>query len=73
MPEASILKRLISELKSQGMAEGKARAIATSQMQKAGNVKKGSLLPTAKGKKRGAMTPEQRAKTRAKKITKKRK
>jgi len=65
MPEAAILKRLISQLKANGMKEGQARATAISQMRKAGNIKKDSLEATAKGKKRGAMTPAQRAKDRA--------
>jgi len=49
---------------AKGMPKGQAFAIATSQMQKAGNLKKGTQEATAKGKKRGAMSPAERAKDR---------
>lgn len=64
-----ILNRLVSQLKANGMNTGKAHAIATSQSQKSGNLKKGSTEATAKGKKRGKMTPAERAKDRAAKTS----
>lgn len=60
-----ILDRLVSQLKANGMDEKKAYAIAVSQLQKSGNLKKGSTEATAKGERRGNMTPAQRAKDRA--------
>lgn len=60
-----ILDRLVSQLKANGMDEKKAYAVAVSQLQKSGNLKKGSLESTAKGTRRGKMTPAQRAKDRA--------
>lgn len=64
-----ILVRLISQLKAKGMSEAKARAMAISQLQKSGNLKKGSTEATAKGIKRGKMTPAARAKDRAAKAS----
>jgi hypothetical protein len=64
-----ILVRLISQLKAKGMSEAKARAMAISQLQKSGNLKKGSTEATAKGIKRGNMTPAARAKDRAAKAS----
>jgi uncharacterized protein YoaH (UPF0181 family) len=61
----AILKRLISQLVANGMSKGQAIAVATKKLQESGNLKKGSTEATAKGKKRGAMTPAQRAKDRA--------
>ena len=43
--------------------------IATSKLQKSGNLKKGTTKPTAKGLARGKMTPGQRAKDRASKAS----
>ena len=60
-----ILDRLVSQLKANGMDEKKAYAVAVSQLQKSGNLKKGSTEATAKGERRGKMTPAQRAKDRA--------
>lgn len=65
MPKAKILTRLVSQLKANGMPDGSANAIAISQLQKSGNLKAGSTEPTAKGIKRGNMTPAERAKDRA--------
>ena len=62
---AKILSRLVRQLKSKGFSEGSAHAIAVSSLQKSGNLKKGSSQPTPKGKKRGDMSPGQRAKERA--------
>jgi hypothetical protein len=56
-----ILDRLISQLKDKGKSPKAARAIAVAALQKSGNLKKGSDKATAKGKRRGAMTPGQRA------------
>lgn len=60
-----IRDRLVRQLKAKGKSEGAANAIATSVLQKSGNLKKGSNKATAKGKKRGNMTPAARAKDRA--------
>jgi hypothetical protein len=64
---SKILDRLVRQLQAKGMPKDKAFAVATKSLQKAGNIKKGSTEPTAKGKKRGNMTPGQRAKDRASK------
>jgi hypothetical protein len=48
-----------------GVPKDKAYAIAVSQLQKSGNLKKGSVEATKKGEKRGNMTPAERAKDRA--------
>lgn len=66
----AILERLVSQLKAKGKSASAAYAIATSTLQKSGNLKKNSTKATAKGKKRGAMTPSQRAKDRASKRSK---
>jgi len=60
-----ILDRLVSQLKANGMAEDKAYAVAVSQLQKSGNLKPGTTKATAKGTKRGNMSPAERAKDRA--------
>jgi hypothetical protein len=64
----AILERLVSQLKAKGKSKAAAYAIATSTLQKAGDLK-GSKA-TAKGKRRGAMTPSARAKDRASKLSK---
>jgi hypothetical protein len=69
----AILERLVSQLQAKGKSKQAAYAIATAALQKSGNLKKGSTKATAKGKKRGAMTPGQRAKDRASKISGKKK
>lgn len=66
----AILERLVSQLKQKGYSKSSAYAIATSTLQKSGNLKKNSTQATAKGKKRGAMSPSQRAKDRASKVSK---
>jgi len=64
MAVPAIKKRLINQLKSNGKSTEAAYAIAQSALRKSGNVDaKGNA--TAKGKKRGAMTPAERAKDRA--------
>lgn len=65
-----ILERLVSQLKAKGKSSKAAYAIATSTLQKHGDLKKGSTQPTSKGKRRGAMTPAARAKDRAAKRSK---
>ena len=60
----AILDRLVKQLMAKGHSKGSAYAIATSQLQKSGNLKKGTSKATPKGKKRGKMTPGQRAKSR---------
>lgn len=60
-----ILDRLVSQLRAKGKSKEAAYAIATASLQKSGNLKKGSQKATAKGKKRGKMTPAARAKDRA--------
>lgn len=60
-----ILDRLVSQLKAKGKSTSSAYAIATKALQRSGNLKSGSTEATAKGKRRGAMTPAERAKDRA--------
>jgi len=60
-----ILERLVSQLQAKGKSKQAAYAIATSALQKSGNLKKGTNKATEKGKKRGDMTPAARAKDRA--------
>ena len=60
-PRPKILNRLVFQLKRKGMNTGQAHAIATKQLQKSGNLKKGTQKATAKGARRGRMTPRQRA------------
>lgn len=60
-----ILDRLVKQLKDKGFNEGSAYAIATSSLQKSGNLKKGTRVATKKGVERGNMTPAERAKDRA--------
>jgi len=59
-----ILDKAVSRLKSRGVKESSAYPIAVASLQKAGDLKKGSLAATAKGTKRGKMTAKQRAATR---------
>jgi hypothetical protein len=65
----AILNRLVSQLKAKGKNTQAAYAIATASLQKHGDIKKGSSKATPKGKKRGKMTPGQRAKDRAAKVS----
>lgn len=60
-----ILDRLVKQLEAKGYPVGSAYAIATSSLQKSGNLKKGTRIATKKGVKRGNMTPAERAKDRA--------
>lgn len=61
----AILDRLVKQLMAKGKSKKAAYAIATSALQKSGNLKKGTNKATNKGKKRGKMTPAARAKDRA--------
>jgi hypothetical protein len=63
--EPEILDRLVQQLQNKGMSKDKAFAIANSQLQKNGVLKKGSQELTDKGKKRNSMSPAERAKDRA--------
>jgi len=65
----AILERLVSQLRAKGKSKSSAFAIATSALQKSGNLKKGTQTATAKGKRRGSMTPSERAKGRASKVS----
>jgi hypothetical protein len=62
-----ILERLVSQLRAKGKSKETAYAIATSALQKSGNLKPGTTKATAKGARRGNMTPGERAKDRASK------
>jgi hypothetical protein len=55
----------MSQLKSKGYNDQSAHAIAVSALQKSGNLKPGTEEATAKGAKRGNMSPAARAKDRA--------
>lgn len=66
----AILDRLVRQLVAKGKSKSSAFAIATSALQKSGNLKKGTTKATDKGKRRGAMTPGERAKDRASKKSK---
>lgn len=68
-----ILDRLVKQLKAKGKSTSSAFAIATSGLQKSGNLKKGTNTATTKGIKRGKMTPAERAKNRASKKSKNKK
>ena len=60
----AIKKRLVGQLRANGQSEASAYAIAQSVLRRSGNVD-GSGKATAKGKRRGAMTPAQRSNDRA--------
>jgi predicted ATP-dependent Lon-type protease len=60
-----ILERLRSQLMAKGMPKPQAFAVATSQLQKHGVLKKGTQELTTKGKTRNSMTAGERAKDRA--------
>lgn len=66
----AILDRLVKQLKAKGKSTSSAFAIATSVLQKRGLLKKGTQKATAKGVKRGSMSPSERAKDRASKYSK---
>lgn len=60
-----IRDRLVSQLRRKGMSVGQANAIATSTLQRSGDLKKGSIEPTRKGLMRTGMGAAGRAKDRA--------
>jgi hypothetical protein len=60
-----LLERLVSQLEAKGMPKSKAFAVATSTLQKSGNLKPGTQQLTPKGKKREDMGAAGRAKDRA--------
>lgn len=60
----AIKDRLVSQLKAKGYDKSAAYAIAQSSLYKSGNVDKHGNA-TAKGARRGAMTPAQRSNDRA--------
>lgn len=64
-----ILERLVGQLQGKGMPKSKAYAVATSSLQKAGDLKPGSQKLTAKGEKRQEMGAAGRAKDRAAKAS----
>lgn len=64
-----ILKRLVSQLEAKGKSKQAAFAIATSALQKSGNLKKGTQQPTKQGEQRGNMSAAERAKNRAARLT----
>lgn len=55
----------MKQLTTNGKSKDAAYAIATKALQKSGNLKPGTTEATAKGIKRGNMTPAERAKDRA--------
>jgi hypothetical protein len=57
-----ILDRAISKIKARGHVDNP-YAVAVSAMQKAGNLKKGTLQATKQGAKRGKMSEAQRHRT----------
>ena len=59
-----ILDAAVKKIKAKGHSTSSAYAIATAALQKAGELKKGSNTATAKGKRRGAMSEAERARTR---------
>lgn len=67
--KTSILKRLVTQLRRNGMSEGAANATARKRLQEAGILKKGSDELTEYGKKRQRMGAAGRAKDRAAKAT----
>ena len=65
LSEPQILDRLVQQLKDRGVEKNRAYAVATSQLQKAGVLKKGTQDLTKKGEKRQEMGAAGRAKDRA--------
>jgi len=60
-----ILDRLKRQLRARGETPTKAHEIAVEALQKSGNLMPGTEKATPQGKRRGGMTPGQRAKARA--------
>lgn len=59
-----LLDRAVSQIKKTGQPAKSAWPIAVASLQRAGDLKKGSLEATQKGTKRGQMTQKQRAAAR---------
>jgi hypothetical protein len=59
-----ILDKAVQKIKARGASESSAYAIATSALQKAGDLKKGTQKATSKGTKRGQMSAAERQATR---------
>jgi hypothetical protein len=55
-----LLDKAVARITAGGQPASKAWPMAVASQQKAGNLKPGSLKPTAQGKRRAAMTPAQR-------------
>ena len=66
-----ILDRLVGQLQAKGKSKSSSFAIATSALQKSGNLKPGTQEATPKGVVRGNMTPAQREKSRQEKARRK--
>jgi hypothetical protein len=58
-----ILEDAVKQIRKKGHSKSSAYAIATSTLQKAGELRKGHNMPTEKGVKRGKMTRSQRHRT----------
>ncbi len=59
-----LLDKAVSRIAARGVPTKSAWPIAVASLQKAGDLQKGSVKPTAKGVKRGQMSQKQRAATR---------
>lgn len=59
-----ILDKAVKEIKKNSPGVKNPYAVATSSLQKAGDLKKGSNKPTAKGTARGNMTKAERHRTK---------
>lgn len=66
---AKIVDRLVSQLMAKGKSKSSAYAIAIASLQRSKNLKTGTKTATAKGYKRGNMTPSERAKDRQSNIS----
>jgi hypothetical protein len=60
----AILDKAVQKIRARGVKTSSAYPIAVASLQKAGDLKPGTLAATAKGTKRGAMSAKQRAATR---------
>ena len=69
----AILDAAVNRLKEQGYSEDRAYAIATSSLQKSGDLKKGTQEPTKEGTQRGRMTKAKIAQSRSRKYLAERK
>lgn len=59
-----ILDEAVRKIRAKGASKSSAYAIATSALQRAGDLKRGSNVATAKGKRRGSMSEAERKRTR---------